>query len=69
MICSECGAQEPTKKTVRWVEEAEDAEERPLCDRCCGPVAAKVLIVPGPAYCFGTYHAEHRVHGEANSMS
>ncbi len=54
MACSECGREEPALKTVYWMDEGDWADERPLCDRCHGYVADKVLIVAGPAYCWGT---------------
>jgi hypothetical protein len=54
MRCSECGAEAPVMKTVYWPEEGDDAEEWPLCDGCYAEVAHEVLIVAGPAYCFGT---------------
>jgi hypothetical protein len=54
VICSECGTEEPAMPTVYWPEEGDEAEEWPLCPDCHGEVAGEVLIVPGPAYCFGT---------------
>jgi hypothetical protein len=40
--------------TVCWPVEGDWAEEWPLCPGCYGEVADEVMIVPGPAYCFGT---------------
>ncbi len=54
MVCSECGAEEPAMKTVYWIDEGEETEEWPLCDGCYGEVADEVMVVAGPAYCFGT---------------
>ena len=44
-------------KTVYRSEEGDEAEEWPLCDGCYGEVADQVLVVAGPAYCFGTCRA------------
>ena len=41
-------------KTVYWPKDGDEAEEWPLCDGCYGEVADEVMIVAGPAYCFGT---------------
>ena len=54
MRCSGCGAEKPIMKTVYWLEEGDEAEEWPLCESCYGEVADEVMIVAGPAYCFGT---------------
>ncbi len=54
MTCSECGHEEQAMKTTYRPEEGDEAEEWPLCESCYGPVAAEVLIVPGPVPCFGT---------------
>ncbi len=51
MTCSECGHEERSMKTTY---RPDDGDEHALCERCYGEVAGEVLIVPGPAYCFGT---------------